>query len=447
MDHKNANQYSLTNRVGFHYFPDSVHYGEKDLNLWLPRLKQLNAQWLVLNSPTSRAIPEDFVSTLAQAKIKTIIDFNFPLPQEVSWDSLEILLRSYGKWGANYALLNQRPNSQSAWGADFWKQSNLIESHTAQFVQFANLALDCGIKPIFAPMVPAGDFWDLAFLEGAFKILSESADPFLVNNLALSAFAWDFGKSLNWGSGGSQIWKAVKAYKVPKSSQDQCGFRTYEWVLDIANSVFGKKLPAFLFQAGIATDPLNPAAISPQPDLDKQLIIYRLLNGENVYDPENPGKLIAAIAPEVLASNFYLLSAAETQNAPYAWFSAKGNPLSSAQAAFKLIESPSQDSKTGLSEDPASLPKASMFQYGRYILISQSIKPLMQDILKKMHVYITRYKPLIGFSCQEAQKAAYILVIAEDGDFSGEDIELLRHNGSLVRVLHPDDLNTGFTQA
>jgi hypothetical protein len=41
---------------------------------------------------------------------------------------------------------------------------------------------------------------------------------------------------------------------------------------------------------------------------EKQQIIYQLLREENVFDPENPEKLISAIAPEVLACNFYALS-------------------------------------------------------------------------------------------------------------------------------------------
>ncbi len=51
-------------KVGFHYRMDSDHYSEKDLATWLPRLKELDASWIVLNAPTNRAIPEGFIPPL-----------------------------------------------------------------------------------------------------------------------------------------------------------------------------------------------------------------------------------------------------------------------------------------------------------------------------------------------------------------------------------------------
>ena len=69
----------------------------------------------------------------------------------------------------------------------------------------------------------------------------------------------------------------------------------------------------------------------------------------------------------------------------------------------------------------------------------------MQEILQKMHAYISRYKPMIGFSCEEAKKSAYILVIAYQEDFPQKEIEQLQSSGSLVRVIHPDELRTSFT--
>jgi hypothetical protein len=129
MDHKREKTYSISNRIGFHYFPDSLHYGEKDVELWLPRLKQLNAQWLVLDSPANRAIPEDFISAFSQSRIKTILNFDHPLSEEPIWSDLETLLRSYGKWGVNYALLDQRPNDQRP-GARISGNNPTWQAHT-----------------------------------------------------------------------------------------------------------------------------------------------------------------------------------------------------------------------------------------------------------------------------------------------------------------------------
>jgi hypothetical protein len=435
MDHKREKTYSIINRIGFHYFPDCLHYGEKDIELWLPRLKRVNAQWLVLNTPAKQAIPEDFIQSLALSRIKTILDFNQPLFEEPSWSDLETLLRSYGKWGVHYAILDQRPNSQAAWGADFWKQTNLVENFMRRFLRFAGMALNCGIKPVFAPLQPGGDYWDLAFLESSLKVLADSADSLLVNNTALSAFAWDFGHSLNWGAGGPSAWRAVKAYKVPETSQDQHGFRAYEWYSQISQTILGKKLPMLMLQAGLSDDPQQYIHTNLSSSLDKQLQVYRLLQEENVFDPENPAKLLNAISPEVLACNFYVISTASA-NASCAWFAPDGSPSPIAQAVLKSLSEAlpiEQNESAGTSKNPN-------FKYDTYILIADSLKPRVQEILQNMHAFIARQKPLVGFSCEEAKKSASILVIANGDEPTSQEIEALGSSGSLVKVLNPDEL-------
>ena len=443
MDHIKTGIDIVTNRFGIHYFPDSLHYGENDLKLWLPRLQQLNAGWLVVNSPTSRAIPEEFISGIAQAGIRPVVDFNFPLSEAVPWSDLEVLLRAYGRWGVSHALLNRQPNNQSAWSVEDWRRSDLVQSFTRQFQQFAQLALDCGINPVYAPLVQGGDYWDLSFLEASIKQIREESSSFLINNLTFSAYAWDQDKNLDWGAGGSRVWKDVKAYKVPKASQDQRGFRAYEWYQDVIQSVLGKKLPMLLFQAGTANDPILPESKSRQTNCQNQELIFRLLNGENVYTPEIPQQLISAITSDVKACCFYLLSSNDAEDKDYTWFSSSG----SAQPSAKTILEIRQKNAKSEEKSPSSAPEKDsyVFDHGRYILIAQSLKPRMQEILQKMHAYISRYKPMVGFSCEEAKKSAYILVIAYQEDFPQKEIEQLQSSGSLVRVIHPDELRTSFT--
>ncbi len=441
MDHKREKTYSIANRTGFHYFPDLLHYGEKDTELWLPRLKQVNAQWLVLHASVNQAIPEDFIHATSLSRIKTVLDFNQSLNEEPSWKDLETLLRSYGRWGANYAILDQRPNSQAAWGAAFWKQTNLVENYAQRFLRFAGIALDCGIKPVLAPLLPGGDYWDLAFLEGALKTLADSADSLVINNTTLSAYSWDFGHSLNWGVGGPLAWREVKAYKVPEASQDQHGFRANEWYAQISQNVLGKKLPIIMLQAGLKDDPSQYTDTDLSSGLEKQHQIYRLLREENVFDPENPSKLINALSPEVLACNFYILSASSS-NASCAWFAPDGSPSPIARAVIQLlpqshvVESP--DSMEA-SESP-EIAKNSGFNNDTYVLITEALKPRVKEILQSMHAFIARQKPLVGFSIEEAKQSANILVIANESGLSDGEIEALGDNGSLVKVLNPADL-------
>ena len=70
---------SKQSRLGFHYFPDTKHFSQRDLHKWLPELQALGASWLVLNSPMNRAVPEYFIRGLLSSGIEPIIRFDIPL--------------------------------------------------------------------------------------------------------------------------------------------------------------------------------------------------------------------------------------------------------------------------------------------------------------------------------------------------------------------------------
>lgn len=69
-------------RLGFHYFPDTVHYRESDLRTWLPELKKMGAAWLTLCAPPDRAIPEIFLRGLMRDGIEPILHFHLPLSHQ-----------------------------------------------------------------------------------------------------------------------------------------------------------------------------------------------------------------------------------------------------------------------------------------------------------------------------------------------------------------------------
>jgi len=66
-------------RIGFHYFPDTLHYRESDLQAWLPELADMGVSWLVLKSDIDRAIPEAFIRGLLLKGIEPVIQFDFSL--------------------------------------------------------------------------------------------------------------------------------------------------------------------------------------------------------------------------------------------------------------------------------------------------------------------------------------------------------------------------------
>ncbi len=104
-ENRNSSSQPLTRsgRLGFHYFPDTLHYTERDLQLWLPILVELGANWLVIRSDTGRAIPESFITTLKQAGINPFIQFNLPLGKPPAMEEISPLIESYIHWGQRRA--------------------------------------------------------------------------------------------------------------------------------------------------------------------------------------------------------------------------------------------------------------------------------------------------------------------------------------------------------
>ena len=74
---------SVLNRLGFHYFPDTFHYREIDRTTWLPKLQELGAGWVVLQSDAERAIPESFITSLIDGGIQPIVQFHLPLARPI----------------------------------------------------------------------------------------------------------------------------------------------------------------------------------------------------------------------------------------------------------------------------------------------------------------------------------------------------------------------------
>jgi hypothetical protein len=284
MEHQATKNYHLPNRLGFYYFPDCTHYAEKDVQRWLPAINEINARWLVLQSPVNRAIPEYFIRSFSESDINLVVDFNAPFADPVDWHDLELLVAFYGKWGAKYAMFNQNPNQKNAWASNQWGNSHLIDSVVDDFIRFGSLCLENGIRPVFPLLTPGGDYWDLAFLKIALTKLKEVAPLHIQNNFVLSAAAWDWGKSLDWGTGGQDRWPLVKPYKLPKESQNQLGFRTYEWYAPIARDIFGKSIPILLLQAGIANTSQVPELKILSSGIENKRFSPKKITGKEMID-------------------------------------------------------------------------------------------------------------------------------------------------------------------
>ena len=227
MDQNQKKTPPSVNKIGFHYFQDTAHYTNKDLNLWLPELKKLKAAWLIIQSDASRAIPEQFIHGLIQQAITPIVHFNLRLPDAPSPADLHAILEAYAHWGVKYVVLFNTPNLISSWSQASWSQQDLVERFIDRFLPLAIEAAKVGLTPVFPPLEPGGDYWDTSFLRSALSSIKRRGYQSLLNNMPIAATSYTFNHDLTWGEGGPEKWQEVKPYFTPVNSEDQCGFNNY----------------------------------------------------------------------------------------------------------------------------------------------------------------------------------------------------------------------------
>ena len=324
---------STNNRIGLHYFPDTLHYRVRDLEIWLPALSRMGMGWLTLLAPLERAIPEYFLKGLFSSGLQPVLHFQIPTQTSPSLEELRLLFSNYARWGVQYVALYDRPNSRSNWRPSAWAQMDLVERFLDQYVPLAESALDEGLTPIFPPLEPGGDYWDLSFLQSALRGLQRRGQNRLLDRLALGAYAWAGSRSLEWGAGGPERWPQVAPYSTPAGSEDQRGFRIFDWYLAISQRELGKRLPLFLLRTGsVPADHLDSTASGPDylAHARQNLTIARLLANE-------PVEGCSPVPSEVLAANFWLLAAHEKSAfTGQSWFKTEEEKLPVVNSFYRL---------------------------------------------------------------------------------------------------------------
>ena len=206
---------SSQTRIGFHYFPDTIHYRDSDLQAWLPELRALGVSWLTLVAPSDRAIPEMFLRGLITAGIEPILHIQEKMPDVPSTGDLAALFSAYAKWGVHFIIPFDRPNSRSSWSTTGWAQEDLVERFLDRYLPVAELALQAGLTPVMPPLEPGGNYWDTAFLQSTLLSLQRRKQYALLEKLVLSAYAWTGSHPLNWGAGGPERWPGARPLRHP----------------------------------------------------------------------------------------------------------------------------------------------------------------------------------------------------------------------------------------
>jgi hypothetical protein len=437
-------------RLGFHYFPDTLHYRASDLYTWLPELKAMGTGWLTLVAPLQYAIPEPFLHGLQGAGIEPILHFRLPLSHQAHDDTLGLLFRAYAGWGVRYVALFDRPNQRSSWPVSAWAQSDLVERFLDIFLPVANAALEAGLVPIFPPLEPGGDYWDTAFLRAALEGLARRGMDTLLESLHLSAYAWADEHALEWGVGGPERWPGGRPYLPTADQQDQRGFYIFDWYLAEAGAALGSPRPILLLAAGRQ---LSSSAVSDEIEF-KELehanvnlsIARRFMPGDNAADTSDP------VSSLVLACNFWLLAA--DPNDPLssqAWFQADGYRLPVVDAFRQLAIGKSVAQTELQPQQPASGPNLQAVpsrsenlhpgmpkSIDHYLLLPMTEWGAAEWHLDAARPYILKHHPTVGYSTEEASLAEHITVVGGEQVFSEEQLNILRQRGCQVTRISGD---------
>lgn len=448
-------------RLGIHYFPDTYHYREQDLQTWLPELKALGVSWLTLIAPVERAIPEPFLRSLIQEGITPLLHFAPKLDTTPQAGQYRIIFENYARWGVQYISLFNLPNRRSSWPAASWAQAELVDRFLDIFIPLAHQVNEAGLKPGFPPLEPGGDYWDTAFLRSALRSLSRrsSSDHSikrLLDNLTIGACAWTYDRPLDWGAGGPERWPNAHPYHTPLDSQDQIGFRIFDWYLAISQAELGHTLPILLLRAGAR--PLGSNAVTPQS------IDYRMHTENNLaiaslatQQKENPASVMTDISSspvteeppdlnyipsEVLSLNYWVLSTkTDSEFANDAWYRPDGKvlPVVNAMKQWVKLQNLSTTSDGKSTKNTNLTPNGAVFHpIDHYLLMPLYAWGVADWDLEAIRPFIQSAHPTIGFSIHEASLASHVTVFGDLPSITNEAIEMLRSAGCRVERIKSD---------
>jgi hypothetical protein len=462
-------------RLGFHYFPDASHYREHDLDVWLPKMQSLGCSWLTMLAPPERAVPEYFIDGLIRAGIQPILHLKLPIEPLRQESSLQLLLESYAHWGVKYLVLFDRPNMRASWQPSTWAQADLVERFLDLFIPLAEMTRKVGLCPVFPALEPGGDYWDIAFLQAALRGLERRGKMALIDSMALGAYAWANNLPLDWGSGGPERWPTARPYLTPKGAQDQRGFRIFDWYLTVTQAELGFTRPILLLKAGSRigdhADPDRPK-VDEMAHARRNLALARWMCGETQMEDAELclSPQLEAVPSEVLACNFWLLSAAENSrdhaDAWYpspekslpasglmrqwveGWLKTNSSPekgIESAQSPNLQITSQLREGGVGGDSFAATGPdrleessKSNAHPIAHYLLLPSYEWGIDEWYLDMTRAFVKEHQPTLGFSIAEASLARRVTVVGGVQAFPDSVIETLQNAGCAVERMIAD---------
>jgi len=394
-------------RLGFAYYPDDRHFTQADAERWLPVLSSLEAGWLVLRSGVERAVPESFLKAILDAGIEPVVHVASRVGSLNEAD-VNPLLTSYARWGVRYLVLFDRPNVRSSWESAEWSRGGLVERFLDRAIPLLRSALGSGLAPILPPLEPGGDYWDTAFLEAALASLVRRGEQALLEHLHLGLYAWTFDHPLTWGAGGPMSWPETRPYLTPQGSQDQRGFRIFDWYAGIARRVLEHDLPMVVLGGG-AVPPRGNSGLLGDSFGEQNAEIARLLLGTDLPD-------------SLLNFAFCYLSAdSDSAEAHAAWFGSPDAPRPWVETYRRAVRNAAKTARP-----------AAVRPIAHYMLLLDTDMTRLASLWPALLPFAADGHCVVGVAAREARAAEQVTLVGDPETIPVEMEDELRGAGCRV---------------
>ena len=347
--------------IGFRYYRDPYHYGEDDLDFWIPELKAMGVSWLILLSDCAHPIPRFFIQELQLNDIEPVIGLHPPKVKPFNQDTLKSVIEAYAQVGVRYLYAYYEPNMMDQWSWDDWSRPELVKRFMEMLIPCLERMQEAGLYPSLPPLRPGGNYQESAFLREMLKAI-RSQKEFLFETLAVCVQA-------------PPLWEGQ-------------GFYPFERYDRIINGEVGRALPLLVTDNG----PLEQDEV----------------NTEGVVT--SAARLEEGLPRHLLNASFGLLASQE--GSPEAWYKPDGGRAPAVQA-LKVFR------QWSLGDEPAPpLQKLSTGDIYHYLLFPRREWGVSERYWQAAFNYVKRFLPTCGFDPQEAASAHYVTII---GNSQGVD--------------------------
>lgn len=411
--------------IGLHYFDDQDHYGAKDVEKWLPALKAMGVSWLTIIGSLDRAIPESFLRALIEREIEPIIHLPLKPIQKIDQDALATLCRSYARWGAHYVVIFDKPNTRTMWALGEWGKPNLVNQFVDALTPCIETIKAHNLTPVFTPLKQGGDYWDTSFLDNTLTLIQKQK-PNLLDDLIFGVHGFAGNRPVDWGAGGAMVWTQTRPYHTPHGSQDQNGFRAFEWYQDVIMAKLGSPHSMLMISGGAV---IGSAADSSFPPLTVE---RHAANNAAIAE----AMLNRSLPDYLINVSFWSLEA---------WF-VNDKPLPVVQMLQEKLKAARQrlaDKEKKLPRASAASPKNAPKNLYHYVLL-----PTFEWGASDWHWhaamdYVRVFQPTCGFSLDEARSAEFVTIVGNEQGITKSVEDELRSAGCKVeRVCGKDGEET-----